>query len=67
MKYLASLFFAFLASLGFFGTAHAAAVDVAAAVADIGAQAAPVGAIGLAILGITVAVAAFMWLKKGIK
>ncbi len=53
-----------LALLG--NLSHAAAVDVTAAVTDIGAQATPVGLVGVAILGVVVAVAAFGWIRKGV-
>ena len=47
--------------------AAGAAVDVADTVSTIGAQLVPIGLIGVGILGVTVAVAAFVWVKKGIK
>lgn len=42
------------------------AVDVADVTGTISAQLVPVGLVGVAILGVTVAVAAFVWIKKGI-
>ncbi|MGJ7526544.1 major capsid protein [Variovorax sp. GB1P17] len=56
-----------LALLGNLSHAAAgAAVDVTDAVGTIGAQLTPVGLIGVAILGVVVAVAAFGWIRKGI-
>jgi hypothetical protein len=46
--------------------AAGAAVDVADVTGTISAQLVPVGLVGVAILGVTVAVAAFVWIKKGI-
>ena len=46
--------------------AAVAAVDVTYAVGGISAQSTPVGLIGVAILGVVVAVAAFAWIRKGI-
>lgn len=45
----------------------AAAIDVSAVVDDIEAQAGPVGLIGGAVLLLTVAIAAFMWVRKAVK
>lgn len=49
-----------------FGSANAAAIDVAAVVTDIGAQAAPVGLIGGAVLLIVLAVKAFKWVRSAL-
>lgn len=48
------------------GHAMAAAVDVADVVTDIGAQLAPIAAIGVAVLGVFVAVKAFKWVRKAL-
>ncbi len=42
-------------------------VDVTSTVATITDQLAPIGLIGAAILGVTVAIAAFVWIRKGVK
>lgn len=46
--------------------ASAAAVDVTATVTDIGAQLVPIGLIGVAVLGVFVAVKAFKWVRKAL-
>ena len=56
-----------LALLGNLSHAAAvAAVDVTDATAGISNQGVPVGLVGVAILGVVVAVAAFGWIRKGI-
>jgi len=49
-------------------SAHAAgtAVDVTDTVSTIGLQLVPVGLVGVAILGVMVAVAAFVWIRKAV-
>ncbi|PIG00386.1 major capsid protein [Comamonas sp. 26] len=49
------------------GTAHAEAVDVTTLVADITGQKASVGSIGLAILGVVLAIVCFNWIRRSIK
>lgn len=44
--------------------ASAAAIDVTAVVTDIGAQLVPIGLIGLAVLGVFVAIKAFQWVRR---
>jgi hypothetical protein len=51
-----------LASLG----ARAAAVDVTTTVTDITAQLTPIGLIGVAVLGIFVAVKGYKWVRKAL-
>lgn len=46
--------------------ASAAAVDVTATVTDIGAQLVPIGLIGVAVLGVFVAVKAFKWVRRAL-
>ena len=53
-------------SLALVGGAQAAAVDVSATVTDIGAQLVPIGLIGIAVLGIFVAVKAFKWVRRAL-
>lgn|GEM_PF-3783442 len=48
-------------------SAQAAAVDVSSVVADIGDQVGSVTNIGMAILGVVVAIACFMWIRRSIK
>lgn len=48
-------------------SAQAAAVDVSGVVADIGDQIGSVSDIGMAILGVVVAIACFMWIRRSIK
>lgn len=47
--------------------AHAEAVDVTALVADITGQKASVGLIGMAILGVVLAIVCFNWIRRSIK
>lgn len=47
--------------------AYAGAVDVTATVSDIGAQLAPIGLIGVAVLGVFVAVKAFHWVRGALR
>ncbi len=42
------------------------AVDVADVVAKIGAQLGPIGLIGVAVLGVVVAVKAFQWVRRAL-
>ena len=49
------------------GPAQAAAIDVSATVADIGATLAPIGLIGVAVLGVFVAVKAFHWVRGAVR
>jgi hypothetical protein len=64
MKYAKN---AFLLALAVGVTAsQAAAVDVTATVTDIGAQLVPIGLIGVAVLGIFVAVKAFHWVRRAL-
>ena len=46
--------------------AFAAAVDVSGTVTTIGEQLVPIGLIGVAVLGVFVAVKAFKWVRRGI-
>lgn len=46
--------------------ANAAAVDVTGTVTTIGEQLVPIGLIGVAVLGVYVAVKAFKWVRRGI-
>lgn len=48
-------------------SAHAEAVDVTSLVADITGQKASVGAIGIAILGVVLAIVCFNWIRRSIK
>lgn len=48
-------------------TAHAQAIDVASLVTEITAQKASVGTIGLAILGVVLAIVCFNWIRRSIK
>jgi len=57
---LAALMFSLLAS----APAMAAAIDVDDVVTDIGAQLVPIGLIGLAVLGVVVAIKAFKWVRS---
>lgn len=49
-----------------FGSANAAAIDVASVTTDIAAQAAPVAAIGAAVLLLYVGIKAFKWVRKAL-
>lgn len=46
--------------------AHAVGVDVTSTVTTISDQLGPIGLIGVAVLGVTVAVKAFKWVRRGI-
>lgn len=46
--------------------ANAAAIDVTAVVTDISAQLVPVGLIGLAVLGIVVAIKGYKWVTRAV-
>lgn len=45
---------------------QAAAIDVTAIVTDIGNQLAPIGLIGIAVMGVMVAVKAFRWVRAAL-
>jgi len=58
---------AFLLAMAVGATAsQAAAIDVTAIVTDIGNQLAPIGLIGIAVMGVTVAVKAFRWVRAAL-
>jgi len=59
-------FSAVAAGLVVTGTASAAGIDVTGIVTEIGAQAAPIGLIGVAVLGIAVALKAFKWVRAAL-
>ena len=64
MKYAKN---AFLLALAVGATAsQAAAIDVTAIVTDIGNQLAPIGLIGIAVMGVMVAVKAFRWVRAAL-
>lgn len=64
MKYTKN---AFLLALAVGATAsQAAAIDVTAIVTDIGNQLAPIGLIGIAVMGVMVAVKAFRWVRAAL-
>ena len=54
-------------AVGAFAARAADALDVSPLVTDISAQKTNVGTIGMAILGIIVAIACFMWIRRCIK
>lgn len=64
MKYAKN---AFLLAMAVGATAsQAAAIDVTAIVTDIGNQLAPIGLIGIAVMGVMVAVKAFRWVRSAL-
>lgn len=64
MKYAKN---AFLLAMAVGATAsQAAAIDVTAIVTDIGNQLAPIGLIGIAVMGVMVAVKAFRWVRAAL-
>ena len=64
MKYAKN---AFLLAMAVGATAsQAAAIDVTAIVTDIGNQLGPIGLIGIAVMGVMVAVKAFRWVRAAL-
>lgn len=68
MKNLKTMFAASLAVLTAFVSmpSFAAAIDVSGTVTDIGAQLVPIGLIGIAVLGVILALKAFHWVRRAL-